>query len=139
MKSVSVVADLSWFNFNTFTKNGPSGAFAKFCQKMSGIDELWHTSPDDNQSCLVSSCADRHWQQSNLPLKKKGNMQQTTDEKLVPIGAIASRLGISTRAVYRLVAKDEFPRPVKVGGATRFYWSDLEQYLDRLREQRATN
>ncbi|GHC13900.1 helix-turn-helix transcriptional regulator [Cerasicoccus arenae] len=62
-------------------------------------------------------------------------MQQVSDEKLVPIGTIAKRLGISTRAVYRLVARGEFPKPVKVGGATRFYWSDLEQYLNQLRQQ----
>ncbi|WP_309385622.1 helix-turn-helix transcriptional regulator [Cerasicoccus frondis] len=66
-------------------------------------------------------------------------MQHTTEDKLVPIGVIAKRLGISTRAVYRLVARGDFPKPVKVGGATRFYWSDLEHYLNRLREQRATN
>ena len=62
-------------------------------------------------------------------------MQLATDEKLLPISTIASKLGISIRAVYRLVARGEFPRPVKVGGATRFYQSDLTQYLNRLRNQ----
>ena len=62
--------------------------------------------------------------------------QQVTQETLIPIGKVASCLGLSNRAVYRLVAKGEYPPPVKVGGATRFYKSDLTDYLNRLREQR---
>lgn len=62
-------------------------------------------------------------------------MQTITNDQLIPIKTVAAQLGISTRAVYRLVAKGDFPRPVKVGGATRFYQSDLAQYLNRLRNQ----
>ena len=65
-------------------------------------------------------------------------MNATTqqEDRLVSIRHIANRLSLSIRGVYRLIARDEFPRPVKVGGATRFYESDLESYLHRLREGR---
>jgi len=63
-------------------------------------------------------------------------MNADQEERLISIRNVASRLGLSVRAVYRLVARDEFSRPVKVGGATRFYESDLDEYLSRLREGR---
>ena len=58
-------------------------------------------------------------------------------ERLVSIRQAASRLGISTRAIYRLMARRELPPPVKVGGASRLYVSDLDTYLDGLKAKRA--
>ena len=52
------------------------------------------------------------------------------------VQTVAARLGLSIRAVYRLVAVGVFSPPVKVGGATRFYLSDLESYLASLRNAR---
>lgn len=63
-------------------------------------------------------------------------MDISTQEKLIPIKIVASRLGLSTRAVYRLIARGDFPPPVKVGGATRFYESDLNGYLESLKQKR---
>ncbi|HEX9783848.1 MAG TPA: helix-turn-helix domain-containing protein [Opitutaceae bacterium] len=60
-------------------------------------------------------------------------------DRLIQIREVAARLGLSVRAVYRLVASGDFPPPVKVGGATRFYLSDLEAYLAALRTARPTS
>lgn len=57
-------------------------------------------------------------------------------EQLVSIRYVSMRLALSTRAVYRLIASGDFPAPVKVGRATRFYQSDLDEYLNRLRANR---
>lgn len=60
-------------------------------------------------------------------------MPQITNNRLISIREVASRLGLSIRAVYRLIASGDFPRPVKVGGASRFYESDLLTFMDSLR------
>ena len=65
-------------------------------------------------------------------------MNETQQDCLIPFRTVASILNLSTRVVYRLVASGEFPRPVKVGGATRFYRSDLNSSLNRLRTARET-
>jgi excisionase family DNA binding protein len=57
-------------------------------------------------------------------------------DSLISIRTVSVRLDLSIRAVYRLIARNEFPPPVKVGGASKFYESDLETYLNRLRSER---
>lgn len=65
------------------------------------------------------------------------NTTQTTEQdRLISLRQAASRLGISTRALYRLMAKGDIPPPVKVGGASRLYESDLNAYMDQLKEKR---
>ena len=64
-------------------------------------------------------------------------MNSEKPETLICLKTVARRLSLSTRAVYRLIASDDFPRPVKVGGATRFYQSDLDTYLIRLQSQQS--
>ncbi len=63
-------------------------------------------------------------------------MNAVQEERLISIREVGLRLNLSVRAVYRLISSNEFPRPVKVGGATRFYASDLDGYLSRLKEGR---
>lgn len=67
--------------------------------------------------------------------RRKYLMNSPNPETLISLKTVASRLSLSTRAVYRLIAAGDFPRPVKVGGATRFYSSDLDAYLSRLKGQ----
>jgi excisionase family DNA binding protein len=57
-------------------------------------------------------------------------------EKLISIRVAAQRLDLSVRAVYRLIARGEIPRPIKVGGATRFFESDIANYFESLKSQR---
>lgn len=64
-------------------------------------------------------------------------MESTTKpENLVHLRYVAARLGLSVRAIYRLVARGDLPKPVKVGGATRFFESDVENYFKTLQSQR---
>jgi predicted DNA-binding transcriptional regulator AlpA len=58
-------------------------------------------------------------------------------EQLVSFRGTARRLDLSIRAVYRLVARGHLPRPVKVGGARKFFESDIAQYLDALKARRS--
>lgn len=96
--------------------------------------------PDENMVWSVSTFADR----STLAGTAKDNnsrkdiMNAIEQEQLVSVRALASRLGLSTRGVYRLVARGQFPPPVKVGGASRWCESDLEEYLSRLKAARGT-
>lgn len=51
--------------------------------------------------------------------------------RLVPIGHICSTLHISRATVYRLIANNGFPRPIKIGPA-RSVWreEDIEQWVN---------
>lgn len=62
--------------------------------------------------------------------------KSTDTDKLVTLRTVADRLHVSTRVIYRMIARDDFPRPVKIGGATRFFQGDIERYLDALRANR---
>lgn len=58
------------------------------------------------------------------------------NDQLMSIRDVASRLRLSTRAVYRLIADGMLPKPVKIGGASRLYDSDVQTFLESLRKQR---
>ncbi|MFT5633954.1 MAG: excisionase family DNA binding protein [Rubritalea sp.] len=64
------------------------------------------------------------------------NQKNYPKEHLLTLDEVAKRLSLSKRAVYRLIAKKSLPRPVKVGGATRLYESDLEQFFINLKSCR---
>ena len=64
------------------------------------------------------------------------NQSTHTLDALVSLREAARRLDLSIRAVYRLIARGDLPRPVKVGGASKLYQSDLTCFLDGLKEQR---
>lgn len=57
-------------------------------------------------------------------------------ETLLSLPKAARRLDISVRALYRLMARGELPPPVKVGGASKLYESDLGNYLAKLKQRR---
>lgn len=56
---------------------------------------------------------------------------------LISLRAVAVRLDLSLRAVYRLIARGILPRPVKVGGASKLFERDIQQYFAALEAQRA--
>lgn len=58
-------------------------------------------------------------------------------ESLVGLRGVAARLAVCTRTVHRLIAQGELPPPVKVGRASRWFVSDVQAYLARLRQGRA--
>jgi prophage regulatory protein len=64
------------------------------------------------------------------------SIQDQYGESLVDLHAVAERLGVATRTIHRLIAAGELPPPVKVGRASRWFNSDVDRYLDRLRQAR---
>ena len=56
--------------------------------------------------------------------------------ELISLRVVAQRLDLSLRGVYRLIARGLLPRPVKVGGASKLFESDIQDYLNSLRAQR---
>jgi len=63
------------------------------------------------------------------------NAPDTSTQLLSPAAA-AKTLGICKRTLEREIARGKFPRPLKIGSASRFQMSDLTQYLDRLSRER---
>jgi len=57
-------------------------------------------------------------------------------DRLMTVSDVAKQLGICTRTVHRLVAAGDLPPPVKVGRASRWFISDVNSYLERLRQER---
>ena len=55
---------------------------------------------------------------------------------LLTLPVAATTLAISKRTLERLIASGEFPRPVKIGRASRVLPADLTSYLERLRRER---
>lgn len=60
----------------------------------------------------------------------------TKPAQLISLKAAAARLDLSLRAVYRLIARGDLPRPVKVGGSSKLFMSDLDAYLEALKATR---
>jgi excisionase family DNA binding protein len=56
---------------------------------------------------------------------------------LLTLRQVAEILGVCVRSVRRSIDRGELPKPVRVGRAVRMFKSDVDAYLQRLREQRA--
>jgi predicted DNA-binding transcriptional regulator AlpA len=57
-------------------------------------------------------------------------------EAMLDVKRLAEMLGASVRTVWRLVSAGILPKPVQVGGATRWFESDIEAFQRRLKENR---
>ena len=55
---------------------------------------------------------------------------------LLSVKKVAEMFDLSVRQIWRLVAAQQFPQPVHVGHAARWRWSDIEGYMQQLKEQR---
>jgi len=53
----------------------------------------------------------------------------------VSVDTVAELLGISTRSVWRLVARGELPRPVRIGGLARWDQAAVLAWWSRQHEQ----
>lgn len=49
---------------------------------------------------------------------------------------VAAKLAVSRRTVYRLSAMGEIPPPSKIGKAARWHESEIDAYMQKLRENR---
>jgi excisionase family DNA binding protein len=57
-------------------------------------------------------------------------------ERLMSIPEVAGVLGVSVRTVYRLIAEQELPAPVRVRALVRMPATDLRAYLARVQSER---
>jgi predicted DNA-binding transcriptional regulator AlpA len=57
-------------------------------------------------------------------------------DAMMDVKRLAEMLGASVRTVWRLVSAGVLPKPVQVGGCTRWFESDIEEFQRRLRESR---
>lgn len=64
------------------------------------------------------------------------NVERPTEEHLLSPEIMAGRINVSVRTLYRLVSNGEVAQPVKVGGLSKFFESDLEEYFRRLKKKR---
>lgn len=59
-----------------------------------------------------------------------------TQERLITIAEAARMLSVSTRGFYRLIASGELPSPLKVGTSSRIPITELNAYIQRLKDRR---
>jgi len=50
--------------------------------------------------------------------------------QLVPFKTARAQVGISRSAIYRLLAEDAFPQPVKIGSSNFFSSLELQQWIE---------
>jgi predicted DNA-binding transcriptional regulator AlpA len=55
---------------------------------------------------------------------------------MLDLRAVAARLFVSPRKIWRLVASGEFPKPVKVGSSSRWFEPEVAAYQQKLRNSR---
>jgi predicted DNA-binding transcriptional regulator AlpA len=63
----------------------------------------------------------------------------TKNDRMVTLPEFAKKLNVSTRTVHRLIAAGQFPAPARVGGALRWFPSDIVDYMNELRRARGEN
>ena len=59
-----------------------------------------------------------------------------TLEQLISVKQVALALGRSERQIWRMVQDGELPRPVRMGHSSRWFCSDIDGYMQKLKEQR---
>lgn len=66
------------------------------------------------------------------------NTSTTLETELMTLPDAARLLAISTRTLWRLINRGEFPRPLKIGTASRVAREDVSAYKLRLMQARET-
>ncbi len=59
-----------------------------------------------------------------------------TDERFLPLPEVKSKIGKSKAFIYTHMAKDEFPKPVKVGRSSVWVQSEVESWMRKMINQR---
>ena len=53
-----------------------------------------------------------------------------TEIRLITAEELARMLNVSTRTLWRLLAKGELPEPVRLGGSTRWRSEEVSRWID---------
>jgi excisionase family DNA binding protein len=62
--------------------------------------------------------------------------EKKLSERFIGLRELAETLDVTTRTVYRHIQSGLIPKPVKIGHSVRFPVSDLEAYIERLKQSR---
>ena len=94
--------------------------------------------PQPDRERIVGAFEEEGGQLVTARFEPRNFMEQNNNSKehLLTLADVGERLSLSKRAVYRLIAKGDLPKPVKLGGATRLYESDLEEFFQTLKSER---
>ena len=55
---------------------------------------------------------------------------RTSDHRLIDLNELTARLSVSHATIYRLMLRKEFPRPVKIGKASRWDEAQVNRWLE---------
>ena len=59
-------------------------------------------------------------------------MKEINNFKLISVKEAAKLMAISRRTLERLVSVGDLPRPLKIGGCSRFRIKDITGYIERM-------
>ena len=59
-------------------------------------------------------------------------MKEINNFKLISVKEAAKLMAISRRTLERLVSAGDLPRPLKIGGCSRFRIKDITAYIERM-------
>ena len=58
------------------------------------------------------------------------NVEESGVQMLLDVKHVAARIGVSVRNVWRLLSKKLMPKPVHLGGSTRWRTVDIDGWID---------
>jgi excisionase family DNA binding protein len=58
--------------------------------------------------------------------------QRRARAELLTVAEIAAELKLGTSTIWRRVSRGDFPKPIKIGGSTRWHRSDVEAFVQSL-------
>ncbi|MDV6347298.1 AlpA family transcriptional regulator [Nitrosomonas sp. Is35] len=53
----------------------------------------------------------------------------STTERLLPLPEVESRSGFKSSFIYQLIKEGKFPKPIKIGAASRWRESEIQQWI----------
>jgi prophage regulatory protein len=74
---------------------------------------------------------------SDLPSRNYGGFNMQPDRQLLTMHAISELVKHQPPHVYRLIRRGEFPAPIKIGRASRWLSTEIDNWLEQRLGQRA--
>ncbi len=79
----------------------------------------------------------------SIPPASEDSLKQTPaaiTPRMLRVEEVAAYLGMSVSKVWRLPSKDpDFPLPIRIGGSTRWDWSEIDRFVEFHKSRRRTH
>lgn len=62
---------------------------------------------------------------------KEEHLNDTNPLKLVDLKFICESTGLSQAFIYKMISSDLFPKPLKLGRASRWYLSEFKDWMEK--------